>query len=337
LPAADPSAPYLKRLVAPEAGLVSVGLVTWNSARYLEGCLTALTRQSYGPIELVIVDNASIDGSVALASKLRTPDALIENTNNEGFSRAHNRAIQRSRGEYYLALNPDVVLEPEYVARLVALLEGGERRGSAGGKLWQAGGHADLRLIDSTGLFLQRTRRQILRGRGEVDRGQYERLEQVFGVDGAAPLYRRSMLEDVREADEYFDESFFAYKEDVDLAWRARLLGWESWYDPGARAWHARSFQPGTRGPGDKATRRYSVRNRYFSIIKNETAAGIRRDWPIMAFYDLKILAYLALFERSSLLAFADVVREWRSMWRKRAALQQRARLPHGEILSWID
>ena len=240
-------------------------------------------------MELIVVDNASTDGSPELVKKLRGSTQVHQNGKNEGFSRAHNQAIRLSSGEFYLALNPDVIMDACYLESLVSTLQVSERRGSAGGKLRQFGA-AEAPKIDSAGLLLRRTRRQVLRGRGEIDRGQFDRQEQVFGIDGAAPLYRRAMLEDIQESGEYFDETFFAYKEDVDLAWRARLLGWESWYDPRATAWHARSFRPGTRRPGDSATRRYSVRNRYLAIIKNDSAAGIWRDWPAILIYDLGIL-----------------------------------------------
>jgi GT2 family glycosyltransferase len=316
--------------------LVTVGLVTWNSAPHLPACLEALADQRYRRLELVVVDNASSDDSLSLVAARWPAAAVKRNSVNEGFSAAHNRAIRQSSGVYYLALNPDVVLDPYYLARLVESLERGPQHGSAGGKLWQTPSPGGPKRIDTAGLYLGRNRRQLLRGRDEIDRGQYDQPAEVFGVDGAAPLYRRAMLDDVAERGEIFDPAFFAYKEDVDLAWRARHLGWSAWYEPAAQAYHARAFKPGTRGPGDRDRRRYSVRNRYLLLIKNETMVGLKRDWlPILA-YDVGIIGYLLLREPSSLRAFWDLVRLWPGMLKKRRALMQRSRVAPAELLTWF-
>lgn len=313
---------------------VSVGLVTRDSAVHLPACLAALAAQTYPRLELILVDNASRDGSPDLVADRFPAARVLRNARNEGFSRAHNTAIATSGGAYYLALNPDARLEPDYVAGLVGALEARPAFGAAAGKLRLPEG-GPRPILDAAGLSIGRDRRPRLRGHGRPDDGRYDRAGEVFGVDGAAPLYRRAMLEDARLGGEVFDEAFFAYREDVDLAWRARLLGWRAWYEAGVRATHVRGFRPGTRGPS-RAARRYSVRNRYLLLMKNETAPGWRRDWPAILGYDLIILGYLAARERSSLPALAELPRLWPPMRAKRRELMARLRVDPAAPLCWF-
>jgi GT2 family glycosyltransferase len=298
--------------------LVTVGIVTWNSEKDLPACLQGVAAQKYPAVEIVVVDNGSSDGSLRLIREAFPQSRIITNDSNLGYCVAHNQAIRASRGEYYLALNPDVRLLPGFVERLVLALESRPACGSAVGKFWQRG-EADSPVLDAAGLFLDRRRHQYLRGRGEPDRGQYDTGEEIFGADGAAPLHRRAMLEDVKVGGEYFDEAFFAYMEDVDLAWRARLLGWRCWYEPGATALHARSFQPGRRRAMPRPMRRVALKNRYLMILKNEGREEWRRDWWRILSYDLKIWAYILLFEQSSLGALALLRRGWgrARVWRR--------------------
>src|SRR5204862_304740 len=158
-------------------------------------------------------------------------------------SAAHNRIIAETRSDYVLVCNPDVVLGPGFVEVLVDALDRDPAAGSATGKLRRldpaAGtGCEAKRILDTTGIYFTPNQRHLDRGSGEVDAGQYERREYVFGASGAAAFYRRRMLEEVRADQEYFDEAFFAYREDADLAWRAQWLGWRCLYVPEARGFH---------------------------------------------------------------------------------------------------
>lgn len=315
----------------PDAPLVSIGLVTWNSANDLPACLAALRAQTYAQYELIVVDNASTDASLECLAGLSSAARIVQNVCNVGFARAHNQAIALARGQYYLALNPDVAMETGFIRALVDALDQHTECGMAGGKLLM-----DTGQIDTTGLFIDRKRRQYLRGNGQVDLGQYDQPGEVFGIDGAAPLYRRTMIDHIALGGEFFDESFVTYKEDVDVAWRARLLGWSAWYTPAARAKHVRNFRPGHRQRGNRQTRRYSVRNRYLMLLKNETAPGWRRDWMRVLAYDLRILGYLLLFEQTSLAVFADLYRLWPKMRRARSQIARLTRVAPEAILAWF-
>jgi GT2 family glycosyltransferase len=315
---------------------VSVGIVTWNSAADMPGCIEGLSRQSYPVSEIIIVDNASSDDSLIMARAGFPQATIIENDHNAGYCAAHNLAISRSSGDYYLALNPDVQMAPDFIGSLVEALEHHPECGSAVGKFWLPGQDGS-RLLDAAGLGIDRSRHQYLRGHAEPDQGQFDQAGDVFGADGAAPLHRRAMLEEVRIFDEYFDEQFFAYMEDVDLAWRAKLLGWKCWYEPNAMAVHDRSFKPGLRATMSKALRRMAVRNRYLTILKNESKQGYRRDWWRIHLYDLQIAAFILLFERSSLAAYALLRRQWSQTKDLRKEIWSRAKVSGEETLSWFD
>lgn len=313
---------------------ISVGIVTWNSLKDLPACLEGLAKQTV-PFELVVVDNGSVDGSAAFV-RSRFPQAEINvNLRNEGFCKGHNQAIRRSHGEYYLPLNPDVRLESNYIESLLELCSRDEKIGMVGGKLMLADPDP-IKRIDTTGLFLDRRRRQYLRGHQQADTGQYDCETEVFGIDGAAPLYRRKMLEDVKVFGEYFDEAFFAHKEDVDLAWRARLLGWQAWYTPKAIGYHRRSFRPGRRKGMADEIRQEAVKNRYLLLIKNETQEGWARDWFSILWYDLKILGYILLFEQSSLKALARLKQLYPYARRWRNEIMGRKRVSGEELLPWF-
>jgi GT2 family glycosyltransferase len=320
--------------------LVSLGVVTWNSAGDLPRCLEAIARQSHPRLEIIVVDNGSQDASLSIVAA-RCPQAVVvRNSENAGFCRAHNQAIRAATGVFYLALNPDVVMESGYIAALVDTLERlPDDYGSAGGKLLQSAPDpaAGPARFDSTGLFIDRRRRQYLRAHGELDQGQYQTEEEVFGVDGAAPLYRRTMLDDVGFQGEYFDESFFSHKEDVDLAWRARLLGWRCCYVPAAVAHHRRTFRPGASKRQNIAAdiKVHAVKNRYLLLLKNESWGGLRRDAVPMVAHDLASLAFLLLKERTSLKALYLLRRAWPRTLAWRCWIWQRVRNPDA-LARWL-
>jgi GT2 family glycosyltransferase len=317
--------------------LVTVGLVTWNSANFLDACLGALREQKNVYYDLIVMDNASIDSSVDIVRRYYPDATLICNSRNTGFCSAHNLIIGMTHGMFYMPLNPDAVMKPDYISQMVSVLEEKPEYGSAASKLLRSQTGGEDSIIDSTGLYINRQRQQFLRGYGEEDHGQFDRPGEVFGVDGAAPLYRRKMLEDIQIKGQYFDESFFIHKEDVDLSWRARLLGWRCWYTPEAVAVHPRTFRPGQkRDVLPLEVRVHAVKNRYLLLKKNESPQGWRRDGLPILWYDLKILVYLCFFERSSLKAFSLLRQFWPQASEWRREIWKRARVDPNEMLGWF-
>jgi GT2 family glycosyltransferase len=315
---------------------VTVGVVTWNSAPVIEACIASVRGQTHTPLTLRVADNASSDDTRARLERLTTPDERRDFPQNRGFSAAHNTLIASTPADFYLALNPDVVLTPEFIARLVAALASDPRAGSATGKLLRfpdAGAHAHD-IIDSTGIVMLPSQRHLDRGADREDNGQYARAEPVFGASGAAAMYRRAMLEDTRVGEEYFDEDFFAYREDADLAWRAQLLGWSCLYVPDAIARHGRRVTPERRGALPPEVNYYSVRNRFLLRVKNQTAGHALRFLVPAVIRDLQVVAYVLLREHSSAGALGDVVRLWPRTWAKRRAIMARRRRSTREMIA---
>jgi GT2 family glycosyltransferase len=324
---------------------VTVGIVTWNSAHVIEACVASVRAQRYQPLTLRVLDNASADDTRERVRRITSPEERLGADSNLGFSAAHNRLIAASSTEFYLCLNPDVVLTPDFLERIIGAMRRDPRAGSATGKLLRMreddGQERQEDVIDSTGIIMVPSQRHLDRGADRMDDGRYAREELVFGASGAAAVYRREMLEDVKTPGgaagiEYFDEDFFAYREDADLAWRAQLLGWNCVYVPGAVARHGRRVTPERRSALPSAINYYSVRNRFLLRMKNQTAGhALRFLLPSIA-RDLQVIGYVLLKERSSMGALADVFRLWRTTMTKRRAIMSRRRRPDSEMIAWF-
>ena len=309
---------------------VSVNIVTFNSAGDIEECLRSLQRQTLRDFRIRVLDNASADDTLA---RVRTSGAdVIASPTNTGFSGGHNLLIRGCDSEYVLVLNPDTDLRPDFLDSIVGALDARPDAGSASGKLLRM----DNMTIDSTGMIMLRSQRHLDRGAGDPDIGQFDKPEDIFGPSGAAALYRRKALEDAAINGEYFDEDFFAYREDADLAWRLRLLGWTSIYVPGAVAQHRRRVTPERRGQLPKLINYHSVKNRFLLRINNMTRSLYMRDfWPILS-RDLMVGGYVLIREWSSMPAFFYVMRHFPRLWKKRLRIQQKVRVPSREMESWF-
>ncbi|MDH3324353.1 MAG: glycosyltransferase family 2 protein, partial [Candidatus Peregrinibacteria bacterium] len=224
-----------------------MGLATYNSEKYIESCLSSLLAQNYENVEVVIFDNNSQDKTVATIRENFSSEKvrIIESTENVGFSRAHNEILRATDSEFYACLNIDMIFEPNFISESVKSINEKPIFGSTGGKIkkWDFdtfkgkgglssfGKSGKTNFIDSAGLKIFSSHRFENIGEGEVDYGQFNESKEVFGFSGAAVLYRRKALEDVafineKGEKEFFDESMFLYKEDIDLAYRLQWAGW---------------------------------------------------------------------------------------------------------------
>jgi GT2 family glycosyltransferase len=276
---------------------VAVIVVSWNSIRYLGDCLDSLERLTCPPAEICVVDNGSTDGSPD-AARGRTAVRLVALAENVGFCRANNLGIQQTTSPFVLVLNPDTVLRPDFLEQLLPAFED-PRVGMAAGKLLRFDGET----LDSCGQLLGRSRQPVDRGYGQPDRGQMETDGEVFGVCGAAALYRRQMLDSIADPGrQYFDERFFAFYEDLDLAWRARRRGWTAMYRHRAVGRHARGGSAeGSSWLSGRAAmlgrpaeiRFHVVKNRYLTILRNDRPGDYLRNLPFIWGRDLATLALL--------------------------------------------
>jgi GT2 family glycosyltransferase len=325
---------------------VSILITTYNSADYLKTCLESALQQDYADREIIIVDNASSDGTRAILREFDTSLRVIYNDTNRGFAAGQNRAIAQARGNWLFSLNPDVMLKPDFLSTLLAVsgqlaaTRSGERIGALCGKLlrWKPGASSERSdTIDSTGIYFLRNLRHLDRGSDEPDRGQYRRREYVIGATGAAALYRRTMVEDISVDGEFFDEDFFAYREDADVAWRAQQMGWSCLYVPEAVAWHVRRVTPERFRQLPDEINRHSIKNRFLMRAKNISAGlYLRLLIPVTA-RDLLIFGYCVLFNRGLLSGLALFWSKRESIRGKRKWIQAHRKISDRELARWFD
>jgi GT2 family glycosyltransferase len=227
---------------------VAAVVVAWNSAEHLAPLLASLEDQTHDDLEVVVVDNASRDASVAVVGRAaaradRHPVRLVRNATNRGFCGGVNDALDvlDAGVEAVLFVNPDVTLASDLVERCLARLAADPACGSVQPRVRRTVPLPDGRVVlDTTGHVLTRPRLVRNRGEGEVDRDHVP-AGAVFGASGACVLHRRAMLEAVRwRSGEVLTEDLVAYFDDVELDWRARRHGWSAWYEPAAVAVHER-------------------------------------------------------------------------------------------------
>jgi GT2 family glycosyltransferase len=318
--------------------MVSVLVVTWNSAAYLEHCLDSLDRQEYRDLEVIVVDNASNDATQAILRERETLSLVIWNQNNVGFAAAQNQTIRAAKGEWLLCLNPDVVLSPSFLGRLTEAGAAYPDAGSLCGKLLRLDANSlqHTQIIDSTGINFKRNMRHLDRGAEEMDQGQYDRMEWVFGATGAAAMFRRSLVDGVSIDGQFFDESFFAYREDADLAWRAQLMGRKCLYVPSAVAWHVRRVTPERREQLPLAINWHSVKNRFLMRGKNASGWLCWKLFLPVAWRDLMVFGYAVLRDWRLLSAIAYPFRNFGSIRNQRKVIQARRRVSDRDLIWWF-
>jgi len=319
---------------------VAVTIITFNSAKFIRRCLESILDQNYPKLEIVVVDNASNDGTVEILETFNDRCRIVCNRENTGFAGGQNQAIGYTRADWILTLNPDVLLMPGFIQALVWAGEADPRIGTVCGKLRSMSPDYEFPeqpLIDSTGIYFTPALRHLDRGSRLPDHGQYEQFEFVFGATAAAALYRRDMIDDISIDGEFFDKDFFAYREDADVAWRAQLLGWLCLYTPHALAYHVRSVVPENRRSYSAAINMHSVKNRWMMRIKNITPSLYRRYFGNITARDLLVVAGCLTREFSSLRGYGIVIRKWPSLRRKRAQIMCKRRVDDRSLAPWFS
>jgi len=319
---------------------VRVSIVTFNSQRYIRRCLEAVLAQQGVSLEIVVVDNASADGTRTILSDFRSRIRLIRNRRNLGFAAAQNQAMRHAKTPWILALNPDVLLTPGFVRSLLSAAEADHRAGAVCGKLLSIGpGFQPMTepVIDSTGIYFTPAMRHFDRGWHEPDQGRYERQEYVFGATAAAALYRTEMIDDISIDGQFFDPDFFTYREDADVAWRAQLLGWRCIYTPAAVGYHVRTVSPENRKSVSPVLNMHSVKNRFLMRIKNLTPGVARRHWLPMVLRDFVVIGGCLVAERASFAAFWRVAQCWRRAVAQRRWIMRRRTVSDKTLARWFS
>ena len=281
--------------------LVSIIIVTNGSKDYLWHCLDSVKAQSYPDLEVMVIDN-SLNSNLSL--KIREAFSsvkLYSNQQNLYYGVSLNKGIALSHGEFILCLNDDVVLDQDFICQALKGFLIKDNIGMVSGKILRM----DALTLDSTELFLSSCYTAKERGYGQQDVGRFEKPGFIFGVSGAAAFYRKKMLEEIKQGQDYFDSNFRMFYEDLDIAWRAHNRGWRAYYIPLARVFHVRggSFRPEL-GLGKPVARKYLsdelhadlIKNRYLTILKNATFINFLLHLIPILMYDFCAWGYVIFF-----------------------------------------
>lgn len=329
--------------------LLSIILIGYNSKKFLKFCLEGVRTQTLKDFEVIFIDNASKDGSAEYVKNHFKEVKVIANSENIGYVGAANQGIRLSQAKYLMILNPDLILTPDYLKKILAKCEKDKKIGAITGKVlkYDFNKKKVTDKIDTTGLYCYRNRRIIDRGQGLVDTGQYDEEEEIFGVSGAVPIYRRSALDDVKLLGEYLDEDFFMYKEDIDISWRLWLRGWKCYYFPKAVAHHGRGTGVlkrfthwevyKSRRHLNKFQKYYAYKNQRLMQVKNEFPGNLLRDFVPILFKEVMVLGYIVLREPYLLKAVGHFWIQFPRALKKRRLIMKRKKISSRKMRQWLS
>lgn len=321
---------------------VTVIQVIYNTRRFIEPVFSAIFAQTYTDIRVVAVISGNDDGGKALLIEKFPQVEIIDPGYNIGFARGHNMIFDKYDSEYFQLVNPDLILEPDYIEKMVAAMDAEKQTGAATGKLYQISGNDfDLprdvfngqkilyQTLDTTGVVIYKSGSARDRGQHEIDTGQYDNMADVQAVSGAGSLYRKSALSAIKDSSQYFDEDFHSYWEDVDLSWRMSNAGWRNIFVPTAVGYHGRGAGSSKNGYRDVVgfiahhktlsprIRQLNYKNHIFMYIKNS-------KWLYPQFFvrEFCMVVYIILFEASTLLVIPNMLQTLSKIWKKRKTIQ---------------
>jgi GT2 family glycosyltransferase len=317
---------------------ISVQIVTWNSAGVIDACVAALAAQDSRAFEVVVVDNASVDGCAdrVEAWRDRLPALTLKRErDNHGFCGGQNLAIAASKAPWILFLNPDAVLPNDFIGRSIEVTAALSRDvGSVAPCILLPDG-----AIDSTGLAMDRFRRAYDRDRSGAPERQSLASTDVLGCTGAVALLRRAMLDDVAVDGQVLDERIFAYYDDLDLAWRAALRGWRCRYEPSLTAVHHRAGRNAIRALAGRPTRVrdqvLSVRNRLLVIARCDRPFDVVPALLWLVPFEVLRMVYLGVRAPRVLRAYVEVLAELPAALSARQQIHGRLSGPPLPSLPW--
>ena len=252
---------------------VSVVIPNFNGIAFLDSVFASLEGQTLSNFEVILVDNGSTDGSCSFVTANYPWVHLIELSENFGFCGAVNAGIRAAKAPYVLLLNNDTEVKEDFVEEMLAAIRRHKNAFSCGARMVQ---YHDRDRLDDVGNYYCALGWSFARGRGK-DIHAYETEDKIFSACAGAAIYRKKILEKIG----YFDEEHFAYLEDTDIGYRARIYGYENWYAPKAIVYHVGSGTSGSRYNQFKT--RYSSRNNIYLIYKNMPLLQIILNLPFLA------------------------------------------------------
>lgn len=330
---------------------IGVIIINWNGKHLLEECLYSVKNQDYDNYKIIFVDNGSKDSSVEFV-KEKFPEAEIISLNkNTGFAKANNIGIHKSfkdaEIEYIALLNNDAIAEKNWLSEMMKVIGRDRQIGSVAPKILQ---YYKRNIIDNIGIEIRPDGGCKGRHIDEKNSGQYNNISEIFGSGACACLYRRKMLEDIQMKDDFFDSDFFAYCEEIDLNWRAKLRNWKSFTAPKSLVYHKGSE---TFKTYSFAKAFYTHRNRLFVITKNFPFIFLIKGFLVFIlsyfFYVKSILTKKGYTAETSkkigkINMVNAIIKGWFSffyltpkMIKKRRIIQKRKLVDGKEILKWFQ
>lgn len=265
---------------------VSIIIPNYNGGSFIRDCIDSLKIQSYRDFEIIVVDNDSKDGSADIVENEYKDVRIKRLDQNYGFSRAVNEGLRMSGSPFVLLLNSDTRAEEGFVEALVETIKRNDRIFSVASKMIQM---KDPDKLDGAGDLYSAFGWAYARGKGRSSAG-YTREAKIFAACGGAAIYRRSILDEIG----WFDEFHFAYLEDTDIGYRARIMGYSNIYCPEARVYHVGSGVTGSRYNDFKI--RISARNNMYLIMKNMPALQVIINLPfLLAGFMIKALFFIMI------------------------------------------
>ena len=275
--------------------LISVIIANLNGEEYLTGCLQSLANQTFRDFEVIVVDNGSTDGSLALLNKDFPWVKVIPLRENEGFARGNNRGFGASSSEYVATLNNDTIADSGWLGALYETARTDRNIGMVASKIFLG---REGNKLDSAGMLVYPDGMTRQRGHGETDSGQFDGIGEVLFPSACAALYRREMLREIG----FFDEDFFSYCEDADLGLRGRLEGWKAAFAPAAMVHHLYS-RTGGRYSTFKA---YHVERNHVWVLLKDLPLSSLLFFPFYTFSRYLVQLYGLLSGKGSVARLAE-------------------------------
>lgn len=309
--------------------LITAVVLHYNADPGMLGrCLASLRAQTYPHLDLLLVDNGSVDGSLDPVAAAYPEVRILRLGRNLGFSGGMNRGVEAATGDFVLLLNFDVELSPDCVAELLKVIARDERIVAVAPKTLFL---HDPHVIDNVGTLLQPGGAAFNQGIGQLDIGQYDVSERVFGVCFAAALFRRSAFAD--EAVGSLDDSFFMYFEDVDWCFRANMLGYQCYTAPTAVVRHVHSAS--VRHLDYSFKYHLIERNLLRTVIKNFARRSAARVVARRTLHHARSVIRRRGYWRTSARVLVDCLVDLVRLIQVRRALQRRRRVPDSEIFKY--
>lgn len=321
---------------------VTVVQVIYNNKKFIKPVFDAIFSQTFKDFNVVAVIAGNEDGGKEFLAENYPGVEIIDPGYNIGFAAGHNLVFEKYPSKFFQLVNPDMIMEPNYIEEMVKVFEGDGKVGAATGKLykipesgimnyelWKRDVKASERILDTTGVTISKSGRARDRGQHEVDKGQYDGDKNLMAVSAAGAMYRGSALlatsYKLQAKSEFFDTDFHSYWEDVDLAWRMSNAGWKCVFVPSAVGYHGRgagSSRGGYLHFVDFIKHHRTLPSRILQLnYKNHIFMYIKNSpwfYPQFFIREFFMLIYIIIFETRTLKIVPEIFRLLPKMWEKR-------------------